>query len=219
MSLWVNTTARMELRQMIKDTDVSNYVRQQNLVGLKNGSNNIFHVLAQNVVVSSFMLRKNGILLIGGGVGYAISNAGTGEITIAAGTIPVQTDTLVAEYYFQFFTDAEIDEFLVLASRQCGFTDPYLVDTPELIRPAILFLAVGLAYSSLSSFWAQKYSWIIEGRSEQSAEVTTNYLDLSKNAAAEGRKERDMYWQSQGRRYYPAQRSRGWVLPPYHSRR
>ena len=207
--------AIVELRQMIADTDKTKRVTKKAMAqGTSDGENLLFYTWDKRLFEDSFQLYVDNELQSDG---FELSDPIAGEITFAQA--PDKDSEVRASYYFQWWIDDEIKNFLNKGAELTGEVDPnisanhpdaaYLMIQPGLKNASLKF-AGHLAMDALvSRFIADKHS--AEFLLEQDGNVDVGYTELIKNLQNQANtwfkqavQLRDDFYQRQGRRNQPA---------------
>jgi hypothetical protein len=210
------TKAVEELRQMIADTSQTKRVtRKQMANGTADGNNTLFYTWDKRVFEDSFQLFVDNELQ--DERSYELTNPISGEVTFDEA--PDKDSEIRASYYFQWWIDDEIKNFLNKGAELTGEVDPnisathpdqaYLSIQPGLKNAALKF-AGHLAMDALvSRFVANKHS--AEFLLEQDGNVEIGYSELIKNLQSQANtwfkqavQLRDDFYKRQGRRNAPA---------------
>lgn len=128
--------AILALRSLIFDGPTDKIAAMKEVVGVKDGTNLTFKTFeyrrVTDLTTASFPLGiyKNGAL-----VNATVDDLPSGAFQVAVA--PIQRDTFVASYYYQWFLDSELDGFLQTASNWLGLGALYQ-NIPDGLNPALL---------------------------------------------------------------------------------
>lgn len=146
MSVW--STAVADVRKILSDGPTDKLAYRKKVIGEQDGVNVVFKTFEARRIsafnpapTAPIGVYKNNALQT-----VSTEDLESGEFTLSAA--PANTDTLVATYYYRWFNDNELQEFLVDASEWIGVgTDYTKID--ESLRPAAKEYAVHKAYQKL----------------------------------------------------------------------
>ena len=126
-----------------------------------------------------------------------------GEFTLP--TAPADGAIVEATYYVQWFTDAELQVFLSMASMWLGLgSDPSVVQVG--LQPAAIKYAIADAYQKLALRWAEHLSETFrfeDAKDDKRMEVVTSYRNASKDSRKEATELRDHFYTRQGQSLQP----------------
>jgi len=207
------TTALLELRQMIADTQYNKRSTKKKLVGDVDGSNKLFYSYDKRILGDTL-----DVFVDNEKVCYDLNDAISGEIQLK--NAPEASQSVTASYYWTWWTDDELTNFLNKGAQMCGQISPeaesdpandqsYLLIPPGLRNGALNF-AASLADTALVQYLvARKHSQ--EFALEQDGgddEGYSKFLDSLSKAASTfmktGMTMRDDFYKAQGRQYSPA---------------
>lgn len=157
-------TAVADVRKIISDGPTDKLAYRKKVIGQQDGTNQVFKTFeARRIshfspwtdplsIVQPASPAPAGVYL--DNVRQTISttdgdNSESGEFTLE-GTAPTDGQTLVATYYYQWFNDDELQEFLTDAAEWIGIGTDWL-PMPEGLRPAAKEFAAHKAYQKLVS--------------------------------------------------------------------
>lgn len=202
------TSAITELRQILADTQYNKRASKKSLIGKIDGSNTSFVTYDKRIIASTLEVFVNDEL-----VSYNLDDNIAGKITLndaPSGNVKVQ-----ANYYFQWWIDDELKNFLNKGAEICGEYTTTTPDTAYLniipgLKNAALNFAVSLAAKSLINYLVlRKHSgeFLIEqdGNSDANYEATLKYLEsLADSSWKMAIQLRNDFNQKQGRQLNPA---------------
>lgn len=134
----------------------------------------------------------------------ASDNPETGDFELV--TAPQNTDTLEASYYAQWFTDEEIDQFLVTACNWLSLGDDYGNAIEQGLRPAALKFAASEAYRKLAARWSQMLSeqYLMQDAQEKGRfTIVDAWMKSAKQAEDAAYKARDDFYSRSGQSNIP----------------
>lgn len=139
--------------------------------------------------------------------GFSVVDPINGIINFTTAPNPgnaTQTAGVYASYNYQWFTDAEIAQFLYQAAQStlAGTTDPTTIVNG--LQPAMIQYALYEFWKSVASKWAEKYAATGGDTSEQAQTPAQTYLKLAQDAYAKAVNLQTLYYQRQGQRNAPA---------------
>lgn len=157
--MWTtNADAIIDLRRLLSDGDTDKFCDLKLVFGKINGTNLRFKTFEQRritnlstviVAPSPVGVFKNDVIL---DPTTDVTQDDPISGTFLLSTAPVDGDELRASYYYQWFLDAELDQFLQNASQWLGTGSTY-VNTEDGLIPAALHYAAQEAYTKLA-LWA-----------------------------------------------------------------
>ncbi len=143
-------TALTDVRTLLSDGANDKLVWMKKVLGILNGTNTIFKTFEARRISplvgssgSPIGVFNNGVL-----VTTSAEDLESGQFTLAVA--PVNGDTLVASYYYHWFDDTEIDQFLTTSSEWITGNDDYS-STPNGLWPAAKTYAAATGYQKLVS--------------------------------------------------------------------
>lgn len=211
MSTW--TTAVDDLRTKINDKADAKLRAVKPVIGVVDGVNATFKTF-ENRRTTDFTVSgqaplgvyQDGTLLPPSAV--SSDDTQTGFFTMAVA--PSGRQQVEAAYYYLWFTDLDLTEYLRLSNNWLGFGDDYTVMDPGL-RPAALAYAAAECYQQLALRYTQTLSSIyrLEDAPNQDNKVTVEYYtSLTDMFRKEAYRARDDFYQRQGQPLAPL---RGYV--------
>lgn len=213
MALWPDTaTAILALRRLLHDGPTDRLVKSKKVVGPVDGSNRTFFTIEDRLVTpaAGSPLPAPGLTVTVDYVAVAqgditLDSAVLGQFTLA--TAPEATAGIRAEYFYQYFLDAELDEALQLAAGELIETDTYLLIQDGLKLAALTFGA-HFAFQKQSVRWVERLSqkFLLE-EEPLSAEVLGRanlFQTLADRFLKNGMTIRDSFYTRHGRRAAPA---------------
>lgn len=202
------TTSVTELRQLIADTEFHKKATKKKLIGAIDGDNKSFITYDKRILEDTLEIYVNNV-----SVGFTLEDAIKGTITISSA--PDKNSKVEASYYWQFWLDDELTNFLnkgAEATSQWTSAIPdnaYLQILPGL-KTAALMLAASLANRSLIQYLVNRRhseEFLLEqdGNSDSGFSQMINALQkVADQYWSDGLKMRDDFYQRQGKRNAPA---------------
>lgn len=149
-----------DLRKILSDGPTDKLRYRKKVLGLQDSVSTVFKTLEfrrlTDFTLSVPATPAEGVFVNNKRV-TAVSDdqAASGEFVLSSA--PSDGDKLRASYYIQWFTDAELTDFLTIATGFLGFGSDFTqIDIS--FAPATLKYAAGEGHQKLSSFWAQNIS-------------------------------------------------------------
>lgn len=142
-----------------------------------------------------------------------------GQFTLSSA--PAQGSTVEATYYSQWFTDAELEQFLTQATQWLGNGDDYTI-TQSGLRPAALKYSEAEAYKKLAIRYMEWYSQQYRMEDAQAKErdsLVESWMNASQVASDLAFKQRDDFYKRQGRSNAPFSTSLIGAIPIVQPRR
>lgn len=157
------TTSVDDLRTALSDGPEDRYNSRKRCFGEVNGTNTTFRTFEFRRITdftsatAPLGIYVNGTRLPAADITTDYPN--TGEFVIgASGAIPVDGDVVEASYYNQWFLDAELANFLTVATNWLNSTSDVVQVAPGL-QPAVLKYAQAEAYLKMAQKWR---TWLSE---------------------------------------------------------
>jgi hypothetical protein len=152
VSTWANPI--LDIRKILSDgpTDKLRYRKQ--VMNMPDGTNLVFKTFEMRRV--SALAGADGSP-IGVFVNGTLATVDSEDLTsgeFKLHTAPTEGQSILATYYVQWFTDAELTEFLIQAAEWIGVADSYATLTEDL-RPAAKEFAASVAYQKLAAKFAE----------------------------------------------------------------
>lgn len=208
MSAW--STATTDLRILISDNDTDRYAYRKKCFGEVDSINLSFKTLEfrrvtsfTNTITSAAPL---GVYVSGTRVATASitsDDTATGEFILVAA--PTGNQNVEATYYYRWFIDAEITQFLTAASEWLGFTTDYTL-IPEGLRPSAKYYAAQEAMHKMAARWVERMSeqYLVEDQPDQrNLGVAESYRKLADDYKKKSLELRDQYYTRQGQSLAP----------------
>jgi len=206
MTLVLNTLIS-NIRAELNDTTTSHLVRGEIPLGLINSSNTLYTLNYYPVTNTA-----NAIVTVDGAVvlpaNYAI-NSNMGKLTMAS----APASSILVDYYFQAFTDADITVWINHAINECGET--ILSNIPDVMGAAVEKLAISMGCQAWARKWAEGFSWTVGPETTDKSQISDNYLSIAKQKWDEGIAIRDDYYKRFGKRNAPSAAINQWNIREY----
>lgn len=209
--MWTTTAqAISDLRRLISDDDTDKLCDMKLVFGKIDGTNTRFKTFERRrvtdftvapVAPSPEAIYLNNVALANTAI--ATDDLTSGSLTLV--TAPVDGDELRATYYYRWFFDVELDQFLKTAMQWLGMGSTY-TNTPEGLIPAVLHYAAAEAYSRLALWWSTKISntYLLEDAPDpQNQGVIESYKNLAKEMEEKAGKYRAGYYTRQDQALAP----------------
>lgn len=163
---WVDTpTAILSLRTLLFDGPTDKYASGKHVLGFVDGTNAVFKTF-ENRRVTDFTTATFPAGLFLNGVPIATANVtsddiSTGTFLLNGAGIPTQVprQVITATYFYQYFYDADLNQFLLDASDWLGLGPNYINLDPGLNAAALRFAAQE-AYETLAMRYSTRMSEI-----------------------------------------------------------
>lgn len=198
------TTATSELRNLLADGPTDKYRYRKRVFGIQDGTNKNFKTFEYRRV-TDFVAPTGflGVYVNNTLATVSVDELTTGEFQLA--TAPANTAEVVASYYLQWFTDAELDSFMVDAANWLGLAGT-VTGVPQGLRPAALKWGAADAYQKLALRYAIHVAENF--RLEDAPDPATRTpVDMYTKMADQWRKDatasRDEYYTRQGQALQP----------------
>lgn len=170
--LWTLSDAIVSLRRRLSDGADDKYVHQMEVDPEPDGIQTTFAVPDSRLVADSLELTLEGSPVTPDTVDHP-----AGRFTLAA---PDANQKLRASYYFQWFTDAELEDFLGQASNMVGYDGVEDESLPFGLRPATLTYACYFACMKKAAEAADSVSASAGGFSTDTNRQHPNWLAMAR---------------------------------------
>lgn len=198
------STARQELRTALSDGDTDKLRYRKRVMGIQNGVNLKFKTFEFRRLASFVgATQPVGVFVNDAPVAVTADQLLSGEFELAAA--PGDGDTLRATYYIQFFTDAELDDFLGQAAKWLGFGATF-ANIVEPLQPAAIAKACCQAYRKLAIRFAENMAEVYQledSPDEKKINPVENFRKLAADFCKEAEELRDDYYSRDGKRLAP----------------
>lgn len=197
-------TGQDNLRTLLSDGPTDKLRALKGVFGVQNGTNTTFKTFEFRRVTdfsASATVFPLGIFVNGQWQppsAIAVDDPNSGFFQAA--TAFDDSVSLTASYYIQWFTDLELDGFLVRASDWLGQGDDY-TQTPTGLKTAALKYAAHEAYQKLSLRFAENIAETFrlqDAPDDKKMEIVKAYQDAAKLALEEAKTYRDDFYTRKG---------------------
>jgi hypothetical protein len=202
-------TAILALRTLIKDNANDKYCAQKKVIGVIDGTNTQFKTF-ENRRVTDFTtaVAPLGVFINGAYVAAAsddLASANIGSFTLT--TAPTQTgrQVVTASYYYQWFLDPEIDQFLQNAATWLGFSTTYAT-IPDGLNAAALRFSAQEAYEAVAMKYSTRMAEIYKLEDAPSEDILKSveaFQAMSDSYLAKAETMRDDFYTRQGQALAP----------------
>lgn len=209
---WPDTaTAILALRNILFDGPKDKMGAQKKVLGVVDGTNTIFKTFeyrrTQSFQDTVFPLGvfKNGLPIAP--ILVTIDDTDSGIFMVSGSAIPsaISRDVLTATYYYQWFTDAELDTFLQNASTWLGFNTTY-INTPDGLNAALLRYAAQESYEAAAAKYTTRMSEVYQLEDAPSEEILKSvaaFKDMAEGYLAKAEAMRNDFYTRQGQSLAP----------------
>lgn len=182
---WDLATAQSNLRTLISDGPTDKFGYRKEVLGTVDGVNVTYKTIdSRRLTDFVTATAPEGVYVNGTLVAASSDDLVVGEFVLSSA--PAINSKVRASYYFQWFLDSEITDFLTSGVAWClSVTDVAAV--ADGLRPAVLHFAAAEAYQKLAIRWARRLSE--EFRTEDAQdEERYKIIDAYKKSADSERK-------------------------------
>jgi hypothetical protein len=212
---WATTAAAItNLRSLIKDNPTDKICYQKEVIGMVDGTNPYFKTFEYRRLTnfttnagSTFPLGvwKNNTLLTS--VQVTADDTASGAFTLANAVIPSATsrDVIRATYYYQWFTDSELDAFLQNASAWLGLGNTY-INIPDGLNVAALRFSAQEAYEAAAMKYSTRMAEVYklsDAPSEAILKSIQAFREMANDFMSKAETLRDDYYTRQGQALAP----------------
>jgi len=210
---WASTAAAITaLRTLIKDNPTDKLCSMKQVIGTVDGSNLIFKTFEYRRVTdfttnpTPFPLGvyKNGAAL-DPATDITADDTDSGTFQIDVSVVPSNRDSIRATYYYQWFTDTELDEFLQNASTWLGLGATY-INLPDGLNASALRFAAQEAYLAAAMKYSTRASEVYKTEDAPSEDILksmTAFKDMADSFMENAKDLRDDYYTRQGQSLSP----------------
>lgn len=206
---WANSAVAITaLRTMLSDNPTDKYAYRKKVFGPLNGINVNFKTFEYKRITNftaistvGFGVYKNDTLL----AMSAIASDDTQEGEFLLNTPPIDGDTLTASYYYQWFIDSDLDQFLQNASNWLGLGSSY-TNVPDGLIPAALRYAAGESYEKLYMRWSVRsnQTFMLEDSPDDNVmKMVESFQRMSAEFNKKAKDHRDDFYKRQGQTNAP----------------
>jgi hypothetical protein len=204
---WANAIS--DLRTVLSDGPTDKLRAFKSIFGRQDGINTVFKTFefrrvtdfAASGIAAPFGIYIDGVRLAASGI--ASDDPQTGYFTLSAA--PTDANRVEATYYLQWFTDAELDSFMIRSANWLGLGDDYTEIVSGLKASALKF-ALYEAYTKLALRFAEN---IVEtyrlqdAPDEKRMEIVKAYQDAASKSLDDATALRDDFYKRKGKSYAP----------------
>ena len=212
---WTETaTAITALRGLVNDGPTDKICSNKSVVGPQDGTNLMF---------KTFEFRRVGTFVGPSPVSFPCGVFNNGQQVNArdiaqddpisgtfqlkgsgTGTAPANRDNFVATYYYQWFTDDELDTFLQNASNWLNLGSTY-INVPDGLNACVLDFAARECYRKAAVKFTQRMSEVYktEDAPEGIQEMINSWRGMAKDFMASAETMRNNYYQRSGQAEQP----------------
>jgi hypothetical protein len=202
-------TATLALRTLVNDGPTDKRAINKKVLGIQDGVNTIFTTFEFRRV-GSFQTPAfpMGIYVNGASVpGNKViqDDPASGVFQLNASVLPGNREPMTASYYYQWFVDAELQQFLADASNWLGQGGNYITLDPGLNEAAIRF-AAQKAYEKAAMKYSTRMSEVFQledAPSEDILKAITAFQAMAKDFMDSAGKMRDDFYTRQGQSLAP----------------
>lgn len=204
MSWATLAAATDDLRRLMADGPTDKIAYDKKLIGLPNGVNVRFKSFeARRVTNFSSPTSPEGVYVNGAAVTVASDDPVSGALVLTIA--PVDGDSVTGTYYYQWFLDADVQQFVQNAvERVLSVPDPTKV--PDGLAPAILHYASAEAFNKLAMRWTTDIAatYLMEDMPrDKQGNLINPYLQMAKQMEKTGETLRNDYYSRQGQSNAP----------------
>lgn len=211
------TEGIVELRQLLSDDKTDKRASRKKVIGDIDGTNTHFRTYDKRIIADTFQVFSGDDEITDSA---SLDDAISGEFTLSSP--PDKNTKLTASYYFHWWTDTELQNFLNKGAESIGIDDPnhtsggdadqaYL-QIPQGLRSAALYYAAGHAQKKLIQYMMnRRHSGEFQleqdkGGDEGFAAIITQMRSEMKDNFKQADTFRDDFYKRQGRRNAPVVR-------------
>lgn len=209
---WASTAAAISaLRALIFDGPSDKLCSNKKLIGVIDGSNVIFKTFEYRRVTdfsSNATVFPLGIFKNGTPIAYTqvqSDDLPTGTVKLAATQTPSNRDSITATYYYQWYTDTELDTFLQTASSWTAYGTTY-INIPDGLNPAVLDFAAREAYRMAAMKYTTRMREIYQledAPDENTMKTIQGFQTMAKDFLDSAQTLRDDFYKRQGQAEAP----------------
>lgn len=178
MGSWAHASSVASLRSLLGDGASDKFEFRTTAVPAPDGVTRRFFLGRTRVVEGTAVVYENSVS------GAPVIDASLGSADFA--DAPAPSGTVEASFYYQWFTDAELRQFLTLAANTLRYETADDVTLPPGLRPALLDFACYHAYMRKAAEYAEALSGSANGFSVDQGKAHPNWRTLATTAAAAG---------------------------------
>lgn len=209
MAAWVLSSAVSSLRRLLGDGTTDKFEFRVGGQPAPDGITTRFFVGQPRVVGASVQPFLNGAAL------YASGTLDADRGTLEVPTAPAVSGTLEFSYYFQWFTDAELEEFLTQAAAVVRYESVADEGLPVALRPAVLDFACYYAFMRKAAEYAETLEASAGGVSTTQKGSHPNWRSLAEAAFKNGKAKLELYAENPVGSAAPGMRFVSFELPRF----
>jgi len=190
MAVWDISSAVSNLRSLLGDNPSDKYEFKTDVFPTPDGVTRRFFVGQTRLVPDTLEVYHNGVHLQA--VSGAVVDTAKGEFTYEGPDGPIRRGLLQASFYFQWFTDSDLEAFLTEAAQMLNFESPS-GDFAIGLRPTLLSWACYNAYMRKAAEFAETVSASAAGYEFKRDQASPNWLGLAKTALEQGNAKLKLY--------------------------
>lgn len=201
--------AVIELRQLLADTDMHKKASKKKLIGAIGTENTVFFTGDKRIFEDTFELFINNVQ----SDAFTIDDPIKGQITLSEA--PAPNSSVTANYYWQFWLDAELINFLNKGAESTGAFNDAIPDQAYLsiqagLKTASLYFAANMAISSEIQFLINRNrseEFLIQESGNDDTKFSQTIAAMKDNAKSYWDKavfHRDDFYKRLGKRNLPA---------------
>lgn len=190
MAVWDISSAVTSLRSLLGDNPGDKFEFKTDVFPTPDGVTTRFFVGQTRVSPGTLEVYRNGVLLQA--VSGAAVNETKGEFTYEAEDGPLKACLLQASFYYQWFTDAELTEFLGEAANMLSLESPS-GDFSVGLRPTLMSWACYNAYMRKAAEFAETVTAAAAGYTFDRKATSPNWKALAETALEQGNAKLKLY--------------------------
>lgn len=190
------TTASTDLRALLSDQDSDRLRYRKRCMGRTNGVNTHFQTLEFRRVTDLTGAAPAGVFVNDVAVTVASDTPDVGEFVLSVA--PAVGAEVRATYYYHWFLDTELTQFLQYATDWVGPGIDITLIEPGL-RPAVLQYAAAWAYQKMAVRWAENWAMVykLEDAPKEPEKITAGYNDMAKIMKSDAETNRKQFYSRQ----------------------
>lgn len=207
---WASTAVAItSLRTLIKDNPTDKICYDKQVIGTVDGDNLYFKTFEYRRI-TDFTLATfpQGVFIDGAQIDpslVASDDTTSGAFALTLTAVPQNRSSIRATYYYQWFTDTELDTFLQNSSTWLGYGSTYINLTDGLNAAALRFAAQE-AYEAAAMKYSIRMSEVYklnDAPSEDILNAVKAFSDMADGFMDKARDLRDDYYTRQGQSLAP----------------
>jgi len=197
---WTGVDARDQLRRLISDGPTDRRAFQKKIFGAVDGANSAYKAFETRLVSGTVVVYVDGV-----SVAVAEDDLIAGEFSILPA--PIAGATVRASYYWQYFLDAELDQFIEYGALKCGLSipvsDTIVTIVTDSLRPPVVHYAASDAFEKMAirTTLSNLEQYALEDiRVADTENLKAHYMAMAIKMRDEARQMRDDVYLSFGQR-------------------